>query len=373
MAASAVSDSDSIAPSEFPLSSSDDDLLDKTSIVEEKCPLCRSLKKYFFCSDCIRNGDFYFTHCVQNDTSQRYIEKKLALLKVKGEIQELIKLSEKCLGRKNRQEILGQEIKNIQERIKVLQKWKEETRQSIATRKSILCDVKQQKQRRLDMLLQLNSSTIKVKKHLADNSLKNNNISQDLELTRSELKEVIRENVTQLVKYIFPITWEGLNSEEDSESLATVKDALADASQTAYVRGQWIYADTGYNGQYRITGVCLPGTGDVASYQLCVNQASKNGDMEPLGHFKVALSHITQLSHLLSFYLGVRLPKKLNYLDFMRGDLNSKRFAGRVSRLHANILFLCASQAVDPVHLRHANPLARLLALTKFNICDLGR
>merc|ERR1712137_712475 len=178
MAASAVSDSDSIAPSEFPLSSSDDDLLDKTSIVEEKCPLCRSLKKYFFCSDCIRNGDFYFTHCVQNDTSQRYIEKKLALLKVKGEIQELIKLSEKCLGRKNRQEILGQEIKNIQERIKVLQKWKEETRQSIATRKSILCDVKQQKQRRLDMLLQLNSSTIKVKKHLADNSLKNNNISQ---------------------------------------------------------------------------------------------------------------------------------------------------------------------------------------------------
>jgi len=71
--------------------------------------------------------------------------------------------------------------------------------------------VKQQKQRRLDMLLQLNSSTIKVKKHLADNSLKNNNISQDLELTRSELKEVIRENVTQLVKYIFPITWEGLN------------------------------------------------------------------------------------------------------------------------------------------------------------------
>jgi len=46
---------------------------------------------------------------------------------------------------------------------------------------------------------------------------------------------------------------------------------LADASQTAYVRGQWIYADTGYNGQYRITGVCLPGTGDVASYQLCGN------------------------------------------------------------------------------------------------------
>ena len=46
---------------------------------------------------------------------------------------------------------------------------------------------------------------------------------------------------------------------------------MADASQTAYVRGQWIYADTGHNGQYRIAGVCLPGTGDMASYQLCGN------------------------------------------------------------------------------------------------------
>jgi len=292
----------------------------------------------------------------------------------------LIKLSDSCLGRKNRHELVGQEIKNTQERIKVLQKWKEETRESIAMRKPILNNVKLDKQKGQEMLSQLNNSTNAAKNDLVDNSVKNKKVFQYLEVTRSQLKEVIRENVTQLVKYIFPITWEGLNSEEDSESLATVKDALADASQTAYVRGQWIYADTGHNGQYRIAGVCLPGTGDMASYQLCVNQASKNGDTETLGHFKVALSHITQLSHLLSFYLGVRLPKKVTYLDFMKSDLNSdlnsdefKRFAGRISRLHANILFLCASQAVDPVHLRHANPLARLLTLTELNICDLGR
>lgn len=277
------------------------------------------------------------------------------------------------MAEKNRHEIVGQEIKNIRERIKVLQKWKEETRQSTAMRKPILNDVKMQKQRELDMLSQLNNSTNKAKKHMLDNAIRNKAVSEDLEKAQCQLKKVIRENVAQLVKYIFPITWEGLNSEEDSESLATVKDALAEASQTAYVRGQWIYADTGHNGQYRIAGVCLPGTGDMASYQLCVNQASKNGDKGTLGHFKVALSHIAQLSHLLSFYLGVQLPKKVTFLDFMRSDLNSKRFARRISRLHANILFLCASQAVDPVHLRHANPLARLLTLTELNICDLGR
>ena len=57
--------------------------------------------------------------------------------------------------------------------------------------------------------------------------------------------------------------------EEDSESLATVKNALADASQTAYVRGQWVYADTGHHGRYRICGAILPGTGDMSAYTLC--------------------------------------------------------------------------------------------------------
>jgi len=280
-------------------------------------------------------------------------------------------LSEGCLGRKNRHEIVGQEIKNIQERIKVLRKWKEETRQSIAMRKPILKEVKFEKQSGLDMLSQLIGTVDETR--IQDNLIKNERISNDIKLAQSQLKEVIRENVTQLVKYIFPITCEGLNSEEDSESLATVKDALADACQTAYVRGQWIYADTGYNGQYRIAGVCLPGTGDMASYQLCENQAAKSDDTNTLRHFKVALSHITQLSHLLAFYLGVNLPKKVTFMDFMKSDLNPKRFSGRISRLHANILFLCTCQAVDPVHLRHANPLARLLALTELNICDLGR
>lgn len=45
--------------------------------------------------------------------------------------------------------------------------------------------------------------------------------------------------------------------------------ALDEASQTAYVRGQWVYADTGHNGLYRIAGAVLPGTGDMAAYQLC--------------------------------------------------------------------------------------------------------
>lgn len=172
---------------------------------------------------------------------------------------------------------------------------------------------------------------------------------------------------------------------------------MADASQTAFVRGQWIYSDTGLNGRYLIAGATLPGAGDMNAYKMCGNQnnfytkenpkvsinpltllvavekAEKSGDVEMLRNFKVALSHVTQLTHLLAFYFGVRLPKKVAHLDFIRSDLDAKRFAGRIARLHANVLYLCASQGVAPIHLRHANPLARLSTLLEPNICDLGR
>ena len=76
---------------------------------------------------------------------------------------------------------------------------------------------------------------------------------------------------------------------------------------------------------------------NIFCWKMTVNQANKDGDIETLRHFKVALSHVTQLSHLLAFYFGLRLPKKVNQMDFMRSDLDPKRFAGRLARLHMNM------------------------------------
>lgn len=104
-----------------------------------------------------------------------------------------------------------------------------------------------------------------------------------------------------------------------------------------------------------------------------VEQTKKDGDPQRLSHFKVALSHVTQVCNLLAFYFGIRLPKKVGHSDFISSDLDIKLFAGRIARLHANVLYLCTSQGVAPIHLRHANPLARLSTLLDPNICDLGR
>jgi hypothetical protein len=129
--------------------------------------------------------------------------------------------------------------------------------------------LRKEKQEERSNLNQLVAARAKAEMQCKASTEKNETISTQLELDRLQLKQVIRENVKQLVHSIFPITCEGQTCEEDSESLLKVKDALADASQTAYVRGQWVYSDTGHSGRYRIAGAYLPGTGDMAAYQLC--------------------------------------------------------------------------------------------------------
>lgn len=310
-----------------------------------------------------------------------------------------------------------QEIRNTRERISLLKKWRDRANQSLAASNPILEETKASTLQSRQQVAQLEAEIQSCSQQTEEDFVKMKLLTNQLELARSQLKDIVRENVQQLMRYIFPITCEGHPwyanahtqmrlvslilyilpfSEEDSESMSNVKDALADASQTAYVRGQWIYSDSGHHGQYRIVGAALPGAGDMNAYQLCginerflwekmailycnsniyqiVSQAEKGGDYDAVNHFKVALSHTTQLTHLLAFYLGVRLPKRLKHLDFIRTDLDVRRFSAKVGRLHANVLYLCTSQGVAPVHLRHANPLARLLTLLDSNICDLGR
>lgn len=104
-----------------------------------------------------------------------------------------------------------------------------------------------------------------------------------------------------------------------------------------------------------------------------VSQSGKDGNTETLSHFKAAMSYIAQLCRLLAFYLGVNLPKRVSHMDFVRNDLDHKRLTNRITRVNTNVLFLCTSQRIAPIHLRTVNPLARLLTLLDKNVCDLGR
>ena len=58
MAAYTNSQSSSLAPTDFRLTTSFDDGNGAISVAVEKCQLCTASRRPFYCKDCVRKGDF---------------------------------------------------------------------------------------------------------------------------------------------------------------------------------------------------------------------------------------------------------------------------------------------------------------------------
>jgi len=55
----------------------------------------------------------------------------------------------------------------------------------------------------------------------------------------------------------------------DDEQQSTVR-LLADARRMAYVKGRWVYTDTGYEQLYQIVSPTLPGNGDYSLASMII-------------------------------------------------------------------------------------------------------
>lgn len=158
---------------------------------------------------------------------------------------------------------------------------------------------------------------------------------------QDELKRRVRQNIQKLIKFIFPISQVISKSEtvsqinDNGDGIADTVSALADATHTAYIRGRWILQDSQTELQHVIVAypIALPGNGDYSAYNDWV-ATTKDGVPNPPGttetltsincayRISAALTYTTQLIHLLSFYLDVRLPYKLNYRYIQQCLLN---------------------------------------------------
>ena len=69
---------------------------------------------------------------------------------------------------------------------------------------------------------------------------------------------------------------------DDSQQQSTVR-LLADARRTAYIKGRWVYTDTGCEQLYRIVSPMLPGNGDysLASTIICTFQNRREAWQPP--------------------------------------------------------------------------------------------
>ncbi|XP_022257045.1 beclin 1-associated autophagy-related key regulator-like isoform X3 [Limulus polyphemus] len=389
MAASSSSNDSSSAPTDFYLSSSLSSNNGRGSVFGgEKCPLCFHSKRAFFCQDCIRNGDF--THS-KSRYPERYAEKKLKLFKGSQEKSVLLESCKDRFSSQSRFRHLASKKQQILRRIELLEL-------SLKENKEILQAEKSKFQTHVEDIQNLTNKVPKYKEKLQKiwryiSHCQNTTEAQRelLQSVTTNLKSVVRENVSQLTTWIFPV--KEIDSRQISqdklldcmtvglyETVGPVAD-LAEAQQTTYVKGKWIYTDDNWDLQYQIVKSCLNGNGDYSAYSVWVTQhkesvPSGSGESclrNPGYNIAAALTHLTQLVSVLAFYLNQQLPQNLCYSEFCSHELTEEQFAHKVAKLNANVLHLCLSQNIDSKLLSPRQTIPNLLLLLDPNASDLGR
>lgn len=163
---------------------------------------------------------------------------------------------------------------------------------------------------------------------------------------QSQVQLRIRQRIAALVKYIFPISRVMSRSSSPTDGTASATTAevaryiteLAEATQMSFVDGRWHLQGSQHDEQHIVVAPWLPGNGDYSAYVAWI---AANKDCYPLmaNHsgpvaagrvnamedvdtltsindayrISAALSYTTQLVDLISYYLDVNVPFKVNY------------------------------------------------------------
>ncbi|XP_071963041.1 beclin 1-associated autophagy-related key regulator-like [Antedon mediterranea] len=350
-------------------------------IAFERCPSCNTTNRPFTCQNCIINGNY----CHSNNDNETFAKKLERYEKHKsGEhsniYQQLCtKLDERLIKEakvcelKQRRKRLGFMRKAIKE-IKS-KKIEDETVLSAFNEKVKQSETKARSQRhKLD---KIKKYIEQFKENLSDKRYK-------LDEREEELREIRQKRVTELITHIFPIeeTQIDYKREGDDETDDLVA-ALAEARQTSFVRGQWVFSENQSEVQYFIVveEALLPGNGDYSAYTAWIeaNEPLLRGpgteveSRNPAFQLGAALCFTSHLVCLLSFYLGVSLPRKLCFSEFCGKDLSSSRFSKSVANLNANIMYLCSSQNIPSEKILSYGTLRNILTLLDPSSGHLGR
>ncbi|KAH8310330.1 hypothetical protein KR044_000774 [Drosophila immigrans] len=352
-----------------------------------RCPLCCKQRRRLHCRTCVKNGNI--THSfAENPESltekqQKYINLQAGLKSYSSRYEQLIqqhKCNENRLiairAKREQLQLLQQLIGSTTQRLQRLGEQRDELRQANAEKRK--------------NLPKYPTKVKMLEDYVIDRSMRIDKLRQQHSGLLDSIKQTARRDIQQLVTYIFPISEVVLRDEqqrkvcaERSEEAETIA-ALADAKNTSYIRGKWVFHGSGISEvQYRIVGPSLPANGDYSAY---LDWLSDNKDDVPKAtaneitpsRFEAyrivgALTYTAQLTQLLSFYLNVRLPHKLAYGDFCRKLLNEEQFLRKVCRVNNNIMYLAYTQQVKLRALNEQHTLENILAILDLERSDLGR
>lgn len=258
----------------------------------------------------------------------RFAEKQLRYREIKSIHGTLNERCEHLLQKLKVVETLKYDIKQKKENIALIRRLLVERTNALekdnARRDVLLKNIKDTKKK-----FPQYENNVKILKDYVDQRFEANaRMNENRNKLQLELKYRVRHNIQTLVKYIFPIA----EVKSNPDVLDVMRDKndtvseLAEATQTAYVSGHWVFQKGPKDVHHLIVAPSLPADGDYTAYNdwVITNQdgvpsSSNTNAIETLSsanhayRISAALTYTAQLVDLLSFYLDVRLPHKLSY------------------------------------------------------------
>ncbi|ALC46402.1 CG11877 [Drosophila busckii] len=350
-----------------------------------RCPLCCKQQRRLHCRNCVKNGNF--THSAAEkaesltEKQQRYINLQAGLKTYSKRYEQLIqqhKSNENRMiairAKREQLQLLRQLIGSTTDRLQQLSMQRDELHQANEEKRKTLPKYP--------------NNVKMLEDYVIDRSMRIDKLRQQHTALLDSIKQAARRDIQQLVAYIFPIKEVVLRDEqqrkvcaERSEEAETIA-ALADAKNTSYIRGKWVFHGSGISEvQYRIVGPSLPANGDYTAYLDWLSDNKDDGaaanEITPsrLEAYRIlgALTYTAQLTQLLSFYLNVRLPNKIAYGDFCLKLLTEEQFLRKVCRINNNIMYLAYTQQVKVRALNEQHTLENILAILDPERSNLGR
>ncbi|XP_015790433.1 beclin 1-associated autophagy-related key regulator [Tetranychus urticae] len=226
---------------------------------------------------------------------------------------------------------------------------------------------------------------------------------------RCEIKEATQKSIMQLKDHIFPfhcensyITSTTTNSVDttysESEGPLFISESGTESFSTTCCppsMGSWANVESNCT-RYLIVEPWIPRDSIARAYCHWLDKMKDPIKLSPIGEtdgldgkirendsyrVSAALSYITQLLSVASYYMDARFPKRLNFVEFYSkcSDsgpeifLTDEEILHKVAKLNANLIYLCLSQRVDPRYLEPTYTGHNLTLLLNPNFSNLDQ
>ncbi|XP_022112321.2 beclin 1-associated autophagy-related key regulator isoform X1 [Pieris rapae] len=311
-----------------------------------KCPLCFTVKRNFYCADCVRNGNFVHSSLPYSD---RFADKQAKIMRLKVNRQHILDICDKLLTPKLKKDVLVTETKRSKDKLELLRLAIDQRRNNVKVLKEKLIELENSNKELRLKLPRYQKRVASLGEHAQKQQFdvqKRINTYNELAQNLAELR---RSRIRQLNRYIFPV----YISYDPSDSIEDMEFVGNDAEQEPPPRPQ-----------LHIVAPYIDIEGDDSHIQISVNQNKEACVGSPPSTIAAhrataALGLCAQLTALLAWTLDVRLPHAVSLSECLETYSGSRRGVCRRLRLSGGAVCARAQIRAEP----SARGLAALHAL----------